>query len=151
MINLTPRIPHIGTWNLEPRGNLHPDVVKDFEHENGFYIHDWPHRYDVCDLSRLSQNGVKAHKSRGRSHKKRIEGVREKGEIGGKMKFLKISMYRFLPPHSSTPPIPHPPTSTPFSPFFILPPISPFFLPPSFVFGVWVFWAETIWHFCLGD
>ena len=69
--------PEYDTW--DPRGIVHPESIKDFELENGFYIHDWPHRCDVCDLPCRSQYGVKIHKSR--SHKKRIGEIHEGDDL----------------------------------------------------------------------
>ena len=34
-----------------PRTNLHPEAIKDFEVENGYYyVPDWPYRCPLCDL-----------------------------------------------------------------------------------------------------
>ena len=54
--------PECDTW--EPRGNIHPEAIKDFELNNGQYVHDWPHRCDVCDLPCKSSHGVKIHKAK---------------------------------------------------------------------------------------
>ena len=50
------------TW--EPRSNLHPEAIRDYELEAGVYLHTWPHRCDICDLPCASQRGIKIHKAR---------------------------------------------------------------------------------------
>ena len=50
------------TW--EPRSNIHPDLIKDFEIENGHYDFDWAHRCNICDLTCVSARGIKVHKAR---------------------------------------------------------------------------------------
>ena len=50
------------TW--EPRSNLHPAAIKEFEIENGLYDHSWPFRCPVCDLPCSSERGVKVHKAK---------------------------------------------------------------------------------------
>ena len=44
--------------------NIHPDLIKDFEIENGYYDFEWDHRCDICDLSCVSARGIKVHKAR---------------------------------------------------------------------------------------
>ena len=53
------------TW--EPRGNLHPEAIRDYEMANGAYVFTWPHRCDVCNLPCRSSRGIKIHKAK--SHK----------------------------------------------------------------------------------
>ena len=50
------------TW--EPRGNVHPEAIKEFETENNLYVQDWPFRCRICDLPCKSERGVKIHSSR---------------------------------------------------------------------------------------
>ena len=53
------------TW--EPRSNLYPKSIKDYEPESGSYLHAWPHRCDICDLPCELQRDIRIHKVR--SHK----------------------------------------------------------------------------------
>ena len=50
------------TW--EPRSNLHPELIRDFELENNIYAHNWRFRCHICDLPCASARGVKIHASR---------------------------------------------------------------------------------------
>ena len=52
-----------------PRTNLHPEAIKDFEVENGYYVPDWPYRCPLCDLPCKTSRGVKIHIAR--THGKR--------------------------------------------------------------------------------
>ena len=61
------------TW--EVRGNLHPEVIKEFEKENGRYVEGWPHRCDVCDLPCRSARGIAIHKAH--AHKNKIGEIYE--------------------------------------------------------------------------
>ena len=47
------------TW--EPRSNINPELIKDFELEHGVYDHSWPHRCAQCDLPCKSARGIKIH------------------------------------------------------------------------------------------
>ena len=47
-----------------PRGNLHPESIRDFEKINSCYVEDWPHRCNICDLPCRTQRGVAIHRSR---------------------------------------------------------------------------------------
>ena len=40
--------PDYDTW--EPRNNIHPETIRDYELVNGIYVHNLPHRCDICDL-----------------------------------------------------------------------------------------------------
>ena len=55
------------TW--EPRANLHPEAIREFEVENNLYDYSWPFRCSVCDLPCRSERGVKIHvaKSHGKN------------------------------------------------------------------------------------
>ena len=48
------------TW--EPRTNLHPELIKDFEIANNVYIHGWMFRCGNCDLPCASARGIATHK-----------------------------------------------------------------------------------------
>ena len=50
------------TW--EPRANMHPESIKEFEVENNLYDHSWSFRCPVCDLSCRTEHGVKIHAAR---------------------------------------------------------------------------------------
>ena len=50
------------TW--EPRGNVHPDAITEFEKENDRYVYDWTRRCPICDLPFKSERGVKIHVGR---------------------------------------------------------------------------------------
>ena len=54
--------PNFDTW--EPRGNLHPELIKEYELANGAYDHEWRFRCEVCDLPCSSSRGVAIHKTR---------------------------------------------------------------------------------------
>ena len=47
------------TW--EPRNNLHPEAIMEFEKQNNLYVTNWTHRCPVCYLPCRSQHGVKIH------------------------------------------------------------------------------------------
>ena len=49
---------------FDPRDNIHPDLIKEYELVNDVYVHGWNFRCDVCDLSCSSARGVTIHKSR---------------------------------------------------------------------------------------
>ena len=53
---------------FEPRDNVHPELIRDYEISNGVYVHGWKHRCDVCDLPCSSARGVAIHKAK--AHKK---------------------------------------------------------------------------------
>ena len=55
------------TW--EPRGNIHPDLIKEYEVANGVYDFSWNFRCGVCDLPCSSARGVKIHQVWDRAHK----------------------------------------------------------------------------------
>ena len=44
------------TW--EPRGNVHPELIRDYEITNNAYDHNWKFRCDVCDLPCSSKRGI---------------------------------------------------------------------------------------------
>ena len=48
----------------QPRSNVHPDLIKEYEVAKGVYDFNWPHRCDVCDLPCASARGVKIHRTR---------------------------------------------------------------------------------------
>ena len=50
------------TW--EPRSNVHPDAIKEFEVANNLYDHSWIHRCHICDLACKSRHGVSIHVAR---------------------------------------------------------------------------------------
>ena len=50
------------TW--EPRSNIHPELIRDYEIENNVYEHEWRFRCEVCDLPCASARGVTIHKAR---------------------------------------------------------------------------------------
>ena len=54
------------TW--EPRSNLHPELIKDYEVTNHAYDFQWRFRCDQCDLPCSSQRGIKMHQAK--AHKK---------------------------------------------------------------------------------
>ena len=45
----------------EPRTNLHPTAIKEFEIENELYDHNWPFRCPECDLPFKSARGIKLY------------------------------------------------------------------------------------------
>ena len=51
--------PEADTW--ESRSNVHPELIRDFELENGCYNHNWRFRCHICDLPCASDRGVKIH------------------------------------------------------------------------------------------
>ena len=53
------------TW--EPRSNVHPETIAEYEKENDCYDYDWEHRCPTCDLPFRSEHAVKIHL--GRYHK----------------------------------------------------------------------------------
>ena len=53
------------TW--EPRGSLHPELITEYEKQNGCYDYDWQHRCPTCDLPFSSNHAVRIHL--GRYHK----------------------------------------------------------------------------------
>ena len=57
------------TW--EPRSNVHPDLIREYELVNNVYVFDWRFRCDVCDLPCSSARGIKLH--RAKSHKQAKE------------------------------------------------------------------------------
>ena len=52
-------LPEDDTW--EPRSNIHPDTIREFEIENNMYDHSWSFRCHVCDLPCRSARGIKIH------------------------------------------------------------------------------------------
>ena len=50
------------TW--EPRSNIHPELIREFELESNRYVHNWRYRCHICDLPCASARGVKIHASR---------------------------------------------------------------------------------------
>ena len=46
----------------EPRVNVHPDLIRDYEIDNDVYVHDWKYRCDVCDLPYSSERGIIIHR-----------------------------------------------------------------------------------------
>ena len=44
-----------------PRGNLHHEVIKEFEVANGIYDHTQAFRCEICDLPCKNKTGVKIH------------------------------------------------------------------------------------------
>ena len=50
------------TW--EPRGNIHPELIKDYEVANNAYAHEWRFRCSICDLPCSSNRGITIHKAR---------------------------------------------------------------------------------------
>ena len=50
------------TW--EPRGNLHPELIREYEMANEAYNHGWRFRCEICDLPCSSARGIKIHKAR---------------------------------------------------------------------------------------
>ena len=54
------------TW--EPRSNIHPELIKEYEVDNNIYDYEWSHRCEICDLACSSARGVAIHKTR--AHKK---------------------------------------------------------------------------------
>ena len=54
--------PKFDTW--EPRGNIQPELIHDYEVAHGVYAQGWRHRCDVCDLPCSSARGVAIHKRR---------------------------------------------------------------------------------------
>ena len=49
---------------FEPRGNIHPDLIREYELDNDVYAHGWKFRCDICDLPCSSKRGVNIHKSK---------------------------------------------------------------------------------------
>ena len=54
--------PDFDTW--EPRGNLHPSLIKEYEVSNNVYVFSWRFRCGICDLPCSSERGIKIHQSR---------------------------------------------------------------------------------------
>ena len=50
------------TW--EPRSNLHPSLIKEYEVSNNVYDFTWRFRCGICDLPCASERGIKIHCSR---------------------------------------------------------------------------------------
>ena len=69
------------TW--EPRTNLHPDMIKEYEMYTGCYDHAWPHRCPQCDQPCASERGVKIHISK--AHRPNMEKPQDfKGRLADK-------------------------------------------------------------------
>ena len=49
------------TW--EPRSNIHPELIREYELENEVYAHEWRFRCDECDLPCSSLRGIAIHKA----------------------------------------------------------------------------------------
>ena len=49
------------TW--EPRGNLHPSLIKEYEISNDAYHFSWKYRCGICDLPCSSERGIKIHQA----------------------------------------------------------------------------------------
>ena len=49
---------------FEPRSNIHPELIKDYEIDNNVYVHGWRYRCGVCDLPCSSARGVAIHKAK---------------------------------------------------------------------------------------
>ena len=52
-------LPEDDTW--EPRSNIHPDTIREFEIENNLYDHNWSFHCHICDLPCRSNRGIKIH------------------------------------------------------------------------------------------
>ena len=50
---------HSDTW--EPRSNVYPETIAEYEKENGCYDYDWKYRCPTCDLPFSSERAVKIH------------------------------------------------------------------------------------------
>ena len=57
------------TW--EPRGSIHPQLIRDYETQVGIYDTQWSHRCEICDLPCKSGKGIKIHKAK--AHKPQQE------------------------------------------------------------------------------
>ena len=57
------------TW--EPRSNLHPSLIKEYEVSNNVYDFSWRFRCGLCDLPCSSERGIKIHQSRAHKDVKR--------------------------------------------------------------------------------
>ena len=53
-----------------PRSSLHPEAIRDFEIENGFYDFSWAHRCPTCDLACKSARGVQIHQRKAHKEEK---------------------------------------------------------------------------------
>ena len=49
---------------FEPRGNVHPELIRDYELATGVYVHNWKFRCDLCDLPCSSARGISIHKAK---------------------------------------------------------------------------------------
>ena len=47
------------TW--EPRRNIHPAAIIEFEKANGFFDQQWQHRCPICEMPMKSAHGIKIH------------------------------------------------------------------------------------------
>ena len=74
-------LPEDDTW--EPRSNVHPAAIKDFEIKNGLYEHNWPTRCPMCDLPCKSARGVKIHQSK--SHGKNDKTIETDQKFAGSL------------------------------------------------------------------
>ena len=54
--------PDFDTW--EPRSNIHPSLIKEYEVSNNDYVFSWRFRCGICDLPCSSERGIKIHRSR---------------------------------------------------------------------------------------
>ena len=59
---------HPITW--DPRSNVYPELIKEFEIEHDKYVQSWQHRCDVCDLPWASSRGIKIHKCKAHKEQK---------------------------------------------------------------------------------
>ena len=54
--------PEADTW--EPRSNLSPELIKEFEISSGNYVFNWKFRCSICDLPCASLRGINIHKQK---------------------------------------------------------------------------------------
>ena len=96
-------LPEEDTW--EPRSNVHPVTIKEFEIENNLYDHDWSFRCHICDLPCKPNRGVKIHATK--MHGKHDVTVESKQNFHGSLtdravrvgKLAGLSSKHFDPPY----------------------------------------------------
>ena len=57
------------TW--EPRGNIHPELIREYELTNGVYDFSWKFRCSLCDLPCSTERGIKIHCARAHKEQKK--------------------------------------------------------------------------------
>ena len=83
---------------FEPRDNIHPDLIKEYEVENNVYVHGWKFRCDVCDLPCSSARGIAIHKAK--AHKKE-----KQQNFAGSLADKKVTLCKLVKQQESRPKI----------------------------------------------